>query len=475
MTTDNIRKFILASTHYSRLLGVCFLLFVITFAHVIGKSQNLTPVQWKSIAQNSDYIIGQGTDSDLEKARQSALSSLVSSISVNVSSQFSSISSEKSSGSNIDSEEKVNMIIQSYSSAVLNNVDEYIEQKKGIFTVYKYLKRNDLQAMFKKRVALARKWIWEARRSYKEGKTGDALRDYYWALLLLRSCPEADLEVFEDENGEHNMMQYAFGAIKDILSMINVEATECHTKDGIQFVTLKFTHGDEPLTNFNYRYFDGNNTSEIHTVKDGIGEIVLSESLNLSNVKILAEYECRDEANINTDLCSVIQSTDPVPLQAAQLKIDAKNCKAKDTSDDVRQVSQSTPTTSVFNASTDQNNKPSLTFHASEITMGNAEDSYFRSKRMNADETVQKVKSANAANTSSNTLSLGFGIWEGDVKNGKPDGIGKITFTTAHLVDRSTTYTANPGDYFMATYDNGSLISGKLYDKEGNLLKTIIP
>lgn len=475
MTTDRILFFLLSSTHYTRLLSVSFLFVVITYAPLIGKCQKLSPVQWKSISQSSDYIIGQGSDSDIDKARQSALSSLVSSISVNVSSQFSYNSSEKSNGSDIYSEEKVNMIIQSYSSAALNNVDEYVELKKGIYTVYKYMKRSDLNTMFKKRVALARKWIWEARRSYNEGKTGDSLRDYYWALIMLRSCPGADLEVFEDENGEHNMMQYAFGAIKDILSLINVEATECQTKEGTQHVTLKFTQGNEPLTNFNYRYFDGNNTSELHTVKDGIGEIVLSESLKLSNVKILAEYECRDEANINPDLFSVIQSTDPVPLPAAQLKIDTKNCKAKNTSNHTLQESQSTINPSVFGASFDQNNKPSLTFHTSENTVEDSENSYLRSKRVNADEKIQKVKAANVDNTTRNTLSLGYGIWEGDVKNGKPDGIGKITFTAAHSVDRSTNYMANPGDYFMATYDNGSLISGKLYDKDGNLLKTIIP
>lgn len=75
----------------------------------------------------------------------------------------------------------------------------------------------------------------------------------------------------------------------------------------------------------------------------------------------------------------------------------------------------------------------------------------------------------------SGTLSLGYGIWEGGIKNNKADGKGKITFNAPHRVDRSTSYEANPGDYFIATYDNGNLISGKLYDSEGNLLKTIIP
>jgi serine/threonine protein kinase len=73
------------------------------------------------------------------------------------------------------------------------------------------------------------------------------------------------------------------------------------------------------------------------------------------------------------------------------------------------------------------------------------------------------------------TLSFGYAIWRGDIKNGQPDGKGRMTFISTHKVDRHSSVEANSGDYFDATYDNGSLISGKLYDSNGTLLKTIIP
>lgn len=73
------------------------------------------------------------------------------------------------------------------------------------------------------------------------------------------------------------------------------------------------------------------------------------------------------------------------------------------------------------------------------------------------------------------TLDLGYGTWSGGISGGKPDGRGRLTFYSSHRVDRSSSVTANAGDYFVATYDHGSLISGKLYDSDGNPLKTIIP
>lgn len=77
--------------------------------------------------------------------------------------------------------------------------------------------------------------------------------------------------------------------------------------------------------------------------------------------------------------------------------------------------------------------------------------------------------------TTTGTLSLGYATWRGGIKNGKPDGKGRMSFTTTHVVDRRSPVKAHSGYYFDATYENGILISGKLYDSDGNLIDTIIP
>lgn len=96
-----------------------------------------------------------------------------------------------------------------------------------------------------------------------------------------------------------------------------------------------------------------------------------------------------------------------------------------------------------------------------------------------AEATVSQTAEVHAAPVADDyrdgSLSLGYATWEGGIRNGKPDGHGRLTFTSAHAVDRSTSVKASAGDYFIATYDNGSLISGKLYNADGQLLKTIIP
>lgn len=88
---------------------------------------------------------------------------------------------------------------------------------------------------------------------------------------------------------------------------------------------------------------------------------------------------------------------------------------------------------------------------------------------------VTSKPQAEKSQPTSGTLSMGYGTWSGGISGGKPDGHGRLTFHSSHAVDRSSSVVANAGDYFIATYDRGILISGKLYDSSGNLLKTIIP
>ena len=89
--------------------------------------------------------------------------------------------------------------------------------------------------------------------------------------------------------------------------------------------------------------------------------------------------------------------------------------------------------------------------------------------------TPKKTLEVNNAIVIEGTLQFYFGTWIGGIKNGKPDGRGRMTYTATHTIDKYSSSVANPDDYLVGTYDNGQLISGKLYDKNGNLLKTIIP
>lgn len=65
------------------------------------------------------------------------------------------------------------------------------------------------------------------------------------------------------------------------------------------------------------------------------------------------------------------------------------------------------------------------------------------------------------------TLDLGYATWSGGVKNGKPDGNGKMTFKQSHRLN--TECTANAGDVFEGDYTSGKVDFGKLRRSNGEI------
>ena len=81
--------------------------------------------------------------------------------------------------------------------------------------------------------------------------------------------------------------------------------------------------------------------------------------------------------------------------------------------------------------------------------------------------TVQtpKVEEPVAPSTSKN---LGYGKYEGAMKNGQPHGTGTIYYTTRHQVVPSKDIYAESGDYVTGSFRDGMLMSGQLHRKDGN-------
>ena len=68
----------------------------------------------------------------------------------------------------------------------------------------------------------------------------------------------------------------------------------------------------------------------------------------------------------------------------------------------------------------------------------------------------------------STSKNLGYGKYEGAMKNGQPHGTGTIYYTTRHQVVPSKDIYAERGDYVTGSFRDGMLMSGQLHRKDGN-------
>ena len=69
----------------------------------------------------------------------------------------------------------------------------------------------------------------------------------------------------------------------------------------------------------------------------------------------------------------------------------------------------------------------------------------------------------------SDKLDLGFATYQGDIKNGKPEGNGTMTFKSRHIIPGSKgDVVAEPGEYAVGTWRNGEVNLVTLHQKSGN-------
>ena len=78
------------------------------------------------------------------------------------------------------------------------------------------------------------------------------------------------------------------------------------------------------------------------------------------------------------------------------------------------------------------------------------------------------VKQPGGSPAPSTSKNLGYGKYEGAMKNGQPHGNGTIYYTTRHQVVPSKDIYAESGDYVDGSFRDGKLVSGQLHRKDGN-------
>lgn len=68
-----------------------------------------------------------------------------------------------------------------------------------------------------------------------------------------------------------------------------------------------------------------------------------------------------------------------------------------------------------------------------------------------------------------------YGKYEGERKNGKAHGIGRLEFTQEHIINSHDIQRrkAKPGEYIQGQFVNGEITIGKHFDANGNLIQAL--
>ncbi|MDY0142931.1 MAG: hypothetical protein RBR97_13660 [Bacteroidales bacterium] len=298
-----------------KLLFILILICTISFEN---SAQTLDEIR-----TSGKYNWGIGVGSNYNLARRNALESLTESISIHIKSEFEQIVKE----TNDDVEEYSKSVITSYSSAVINQYEERVlKEEGGSVEVLVFITKENLQKVFKQREQIIGDFIAQGVRAENELRIADALRYYYWALVLSRSHPE-NSKLRHDFCGSFDepVMIGLFDRINRIFSMLSFKITSINeSKETPQkqiFFSINFQN--KPVNNLDYTYWIGDGYSNLVSIRDGRGIAILEgqASKEFESLRIRIEYQYTNKAHLEPEVKLMMESVVIPYFERAEIRM----------------------------------------------------------------------------------------------------------------------------------------------------------
>jgi hypothetical protein len=255
-----------------------------------------------AIMQSGQYYYGSGISGNEQRARALAVAELTSQISMIVKDNFRQKIVESSKG--ID--EDVKSVLESYSGAMLNNVQSIKKQlSDGKIEVFCYITKEEVNVIFEERKELIYHMYQNAADYEKSGNYAFALKLYYFGLILANSIPEQSIE-YDTVNLTLKIPQ----AINRIILNSRIEViADIPVSDKERRIDLKVTQKYNPVGMLDFTFWDGSKQVAV-TARDGQASIQLfSAGASLSELKLNIKYdyyEAREEYKAVSDLWNLV-------------------------------------------------------------------------------------------------------------------------------------------------------------------------
>lgn len=273
---------------------------------------------WESVKADKTYLYGEGWGASIAEADKQALSDLISKIAVSVASQTTNRDDSKVTNGILDETSQFTSSVSTYAQATLTNTERVIINNEPDAHVGRYIKRSEIEKIFASRIAKVKGMVELALKAEQKGKADDALRNYYWALTLLKSVQHPNEVSYTTDDGQsHMLMTWIPEQMNNVFDNLDAKVVKRNGDD----VELYITYNGKPVNSVDYTYFDGQGWSNIYSAKDGYGVIELAAGNASSSYQLKYEFEYRGQAQIDRELESVIEVVKSSPMRSAYATI----------------------------------------------------------------------------------------------------------------------------------------------------------
>ena len=281
---------------------------------------------WEEVREDDDYIYGEGWGSTVTEADKQALANLISKIASNVTGESHSSLKTQNSNGQLNEESQFSQTVSTYSQATLTNTQQKVLKNEPDAYVVRWIKKSEIEKIFESRKRKALDLIETAVRAEKKGKVDDVLRNYYWALTLLKSLQYPNEVTYTDEDGkEHVCTNWCKEKIDDTFYELK---TIYDSREGND-IRLAITYKGKPVNSVDYKFWDGQTWSAIYSAKDGWGVLELAPGFDGAQVQMKYEYEYAGEAKIDHEVEMVLNAVKGTPMPKAYTNVMLKSNEKK--------------------------------------------------------------------------------------------------------------------------------------------------
>ncbi len=291
---------------------------LLLFPFGIAQAQNVDQVK----AQHQVYYWGEGVGKTAALADKAALSMLISSISVNVESQLTLLKQEVAHKSKSEITEQLNSVINTYSNATIKNTEILTWGDEPTVHVFRFIKKSEVSKIFAERETKIKEFTRMALHAEEKLQVADALRYYYWALMLLQSHPNASGISLFVEDKDRSLAVFLPQRINAVFDRLKFEVVDRQQEENITQYLQKITYNNQEASNCEYSFYDGRSWSVAVGAKNGQGvaEMLGGEGQH-KTLRVKVEYAFENEWKVDPEVNDVLQKVEPVIFKKSYVDV----------------------------------------------------------------------------------------------------------------------------------------------------------
>ena len=262
------------------------------------------------IQSSGSYLYGIGQADEYRQADNNALDHLITQITVQVESYFVGKTTEVEG----TVEEFAQSVVKTYSNVSLISAKSVlISDRKGKYEVMRYISLRDMEQVYANRKNKIIDFVQAGIKAESNLRIGDALKNYYWGLLLLQSHKDRDAITCDfPDIGNRLLMSALPELINNVFTYLDFEVknTEWRPTEKYKAFYLQITYNGKPVDNLDFTFWTGRGYSNPVSVRSGLG---LTEFYDMvadqpDKIKLAVEYAYENKSSYDLEVNAVFQN-----------------------------------------------------------------------------------------------------------------------------------------------------------------------